>query len=364
MTTLFLPVGQLSKQTILHTGRFIADTQLASGAIPWFDGHLLDPWDHVEAAMGLSIAGFHAQAEQAYRFLARMQDNDGGFWPAYADTACLDTTRKETHHSAYLATGVWHHYLITADHTFVREMWPHVQMGLDFACRQQTRYGDIAWAVDAYGRTCPDALVTGCSSIFKSLECGVRIGQEMGSDRDDWFVSREKLGRAIRNKPCRFDRTWESKARYSMDWFYPVLCGVIFGRQARVRLLQRWSDFVRPGLGCRCVSDEPWFTVAESCELIMALAAVGHRGRAAALFADLHRAKHRDGSYWTGFQSELDIFWPQERPTWTAGAVLLAADALAGLSPAANLFTSANIKNAPISSSADVCTAGSPSTYR
>lgn len=302
--------------------------------------------------MGLSVAGLLPQAEKAYNFMARIQEGDGGFWPAYADTIPLDITRKETHHSAYLATGVWHHYLISGNHAFLSEMWPHVQAGLDFACRQQTRHGEMAWALDEQGRTCPDALITGCSSIYKSLECGYLISQALNNKRNDWLLARQELGWAVEHKPYRFDRTWESKARYSMDWFYPILCGIISGPQAGLRLQERWEAFVRPGLGCRCVSDEPWFTVAETCELIMALTAAGYRARAAHLFAELHRAKHKDGSYWTGYQSELDIFWPLERPTWTAGAVLLATDVLAGISPAASLFTVHCLNNSQIPAAA------------
>lgn len=363
MTTLFLPASLLSPRIIRHTAGFIAGTQLTSGAIPWFDNHLLDPWDHVEAAMGLSIAGFIPQAEKAYTYMAGIQETDGGFWPAYANTIPLDITRKETHHSAYLATGVWHHYLISGNRDFLAAMWPHVQAGLDFACRQQTRHGEISWALNEHGLPCPDALITGCSSIYKSLECGYLISQTLKTLRDDWLLARQELGRAVEHKPYRFDRTWESKARYSMDWFYPVLCGIISGPRAGLRLQERWEVFVRPGLGCRCVSDEPWFTVAETCELIMALTAAGYRARAARLFAELNRAKHRDGSYWTGYQSELDIFWPQERPTWTAGAVLLAADALAGLTPAANLFTVHSVNDSQITVAA-TCAASGPGGHR
>ncbi len=363
MTTLFLPASLLAPRTIRHTAEFIACTQLASGAIPWFENHLLDPWDHVEAAMGLSIAGLLPQAEKAYRYMARIQEGDGGFWPAYADTIPLDITRKETHHSAYLATGVWHHYLISGNCAFLAEMWSHVQAGLDFACRQQSRHGEIAWALDEHGQTCSDALITGCSSIYKSLECGYLISQALNTERDDWLQARQELGWAVEHKPYRFDRTWASKARYSMDWFYPILGGIISGPQAGLRLQERWEVFVRPGLGCRCVSDEPWFTVAETCELVMALTAAGYRARAARLFAELHRAKHKDGSYWTGYQSELDIFWPKERPTWTAGAVLLATDALAGLSPAANLFTVHSVNDSQITAAA-TCAADGPSGHR
>ena len=35
----------------------IADTQQNNGEIPWSPGDKTDPWDHVEAAMGLCIGG-------------------------------------------------------------------------------------------------------------------------------------------------------------------------------------------------------------------------------------------------------------------------------------------------------------------
>ncbi|MCF8107152.1 MAG: hypothetical protein K9K64_16880, partial [Desulfohalobiaceae bacterium] len=44
-----------------------------------------------------------------------------------------------------------------------------------------------------------------------------------------------------------------------------------------------------------------------------------------------------------GYQTELGRYWPEERPTWTAGAVLLAADALARVTPAAELFTTVSL---------------------
>ena len=165
----------------------------------------------------------------------------------------------------------------------------------------------------------------------------------LGKDRPDWLSSRERLGEAIRHKPQRFDRTWESKARYSMDWFYPVLSGAISGATGHQRLLARWSEFVESGLGCRCVSDEPWVTVAESCELVMALLAVGDHARAVEVYSWLHQWRDNDGSYWTGYQFALDILWPDERPSWTAGAILLAADALTDHTPASRLFQSVEL---------------------
>ena len=87
-------------------------------------------------------------------------------------------------------------------------------------------------------------------------------------------------------------------------------------------------------------------TVAESCELTLALLAAGERHKANELFSWLHQFRCENGVYWTGYQFSLDLLWPDEQPTWTAGAVLLAADALAEATPAARLFTEVNLLEA------------------
>ena len=45
-----------------------------------------------------------------------------------------------------------------------------------------------------------------------------------------------------------------------------------------------------------------------------------------------------DGAYWTGYVHRDDTLWPEEKPTWTAAAVMLAADALSNKTGAAHLF--------------------------
>jgi hypothetical protein len=116
--------------------------------------------------------------------------------------------------------------------------------------------------------------------------------------------------------------------------------------EAKARLASRWDEFVERGLGCRCVSDEPWVTVAESCELVMALLAAGDHARAVEVYSWLHQWRTSDGSYWTGYQMVEDLLWPEEKPTWTAGAILLAADALTEHTAASQLFSRVEILEA------------------
>ena len=329
----------MSGEFLDATGRYIRNVQRPSGAIPWFPEGILDPWDHVEAAMGLSVAGYLDEAAAAYRWLAARQRRDGAWLAAYQENTVVDGTRAESNFVAYVATGVWHHLLISGDRAFAAELWPTVEAAMRFVIGLQAPSGEIYWALDTRTGINKDALVTGCSSIYKSLECMANLAVAVGEDPTTWLAARATLGDTLRNRPERFDRTWESKARYSMDWFYPVMTGVIEGLPARHHLASRWSTFVEPGLGCRCVADQPWVTIAETCELVMACLAAGTRERARELFADIRRYQVEDGSWWTGHAFVDDVMWPDERPTWTAGSVLLAADALQGITVASGLFT-------------------------
>ena len=346
MSGLYLSRGLFPQEFLRPTVQFILDCQRGSGEIPWFEGGYTDPWDHVESAMGLSIGGELEAAGRAYAWLARMQLDDGSWWASYRGEEVDNPQRRESNFVAYIAAGVWHHYLVSGDCNFLRAMWPMVDKAIGFVVSLQTEHGDIYWKVDAQGVPEDDALVTGCSSIYKSLECAHNIATTLGEDRPQWLVARDRLGVALRHKPERFDRTWESKARYSMDWFYPVLSGALTEVEARARLAERWDEFVEDKLGCRCVSDQPWVTVAESCELVMALLAAGDHARAVEVYSWLHQWRSGDGSYWTGYQMVEDLLWPDEKPTWTAGAILLAADALTEHTAASKLFCSVHLLDA------------------
>lgn len=348
MSGLFLSRGLYPSDYLRPTVDYILRNQQADGSIPWFEGGYTDPWDHVESAMALSISGEYGSAERAYDWLSDTQLEDGSWWAAYKNGEIDNAERRETNFVAYVATGVWHHYLITHKRDFLAHMWPTVVAAIDFVLSQQTEHGDIHWAVDPDGVSKEDALITGCSSIYKSLECAYNIATQLGIDKEDWLVARQKLGEALRNHPERFDRTWESKERFSMDWFYPVLTGAVPKGKAALHLQKKWKTFVEPGLGCRCVSDEPWVTVAESCELVMALLAAGEHAKAVTLYSWLHQWRAEDGGFWTGYQFKMDIMWPDEKPTWTAGAIILAADALTEHTPAAKLFTSVSLLEEPL----------------
>ena len=184
-----------------------------------------------------------------------------------------------------------------------------------------------------------DSLLTGCASIFKSLNDFNKIAKTLGYEE---FILKEEIKNlkdSITNKPERFDRTWESKARFSMDWYYPVLCGIYSKQDSKKFINERWDEFVVPGLGCKCVSEEPWVTVAESCELILALNKIDEKKAALEIFENISKLiDQKDKLFWTGYVYKDDKFWPVEKPSWTAAAVVLAANSLFGFNSTSNFF--------------------------
>ena len=73
MSGLYLSRGLYPREFLQPTVDFLLRAQRPWGEIPWFEGGHSDPWDHTEAAMGLSIAGEFDAAEGAYRWLANTQ---------------------------------------------------------------------------------------------------------------------------------------------------------------------------------------------------------------------------------------------------------------------------------------------------
>jgi hypothetical protein len=321
------------------TAASIAATQEPTGAIPWFPGGHTDPWDHVECAMALAVCGLRDPAREAYEFLRRTQRADGS-WPSKVTVGVVEDATFETNQCAYIAVGAWHHYKCTGDHAQLERMWPHVRRALDLVTSYASDRGEIAWSVTPEGEPRDGGpLLTGSSSTYHALRCGLALAAHFDEPQPEWEIAAGRLGHLISDHPDVF----VEKDRFSMDWYYPVLGGAVRGEAAHDRFISRWDRYVVPGLGIRCVDDEPWVTGAESAECVIALETAGMSALARQLLADIQHLRHEDGSYWTGWQFAAQVNWPAEQSTWTAAAVILAADALTRVSGGSGIFHAADL---------------------
>ena len=332
MTRLELP-GVLTATQLAQTADHIVSHQQADGLIPWFDGHHGDPWDHVEAAMALTTMGRRDEARHAFTWSAQHQSADGT-WPTEIVGRTVQDASVDANQCAYIAVGMWHHWLVTGDRRFVTAMYPVVRDAIEFVCDLQQPGGAVSWSRSPAGEVSADALLIGSSCMVLSLRCAMALADLVGDSQPDWELAAARLAHAVAVHPDGFT----DQSRYSMEWYYPVLGGAVSGSAARALLDRRWDEFVVPGRGLRCVSDRPWVTAAETCELVIALDGLGDADRAMQLMRDVQFLRGDDGGYWTGWVWPEDEVWPVERSTWTGAAVILAADVLADHTQAASLF--------------------------
>ena len=341
------------------TVKKIISVQRDDGGIPWFKDGVLDPWNHLEAVMALNLCDQQESVKRGFDHLFNTQLDDGSWWGQLGSAVPLDDGQmkfssegmasgnrtKDTNFAAYIATAVWHDYLLNKNLDFVKTAWPHVKKAIGFSLSLQTKDGDIRWAAETETTREDDALVTGCCSIYKSLNSSLKLAElatfdcEASKLINEWTAARDRLRDALVNKPHRFDRNWQPKDNFSMDWYYPVLTGVLEGDAAQKRLDEKWDTFVIDGFGCKCVREEPWVTVAETAELVMALVKAGRETKAKEVFSWLDKYRDQDGGYWMGYQTEQKMNWPLEKPPWTSGAVILATDTVFNITPASELFS-------------------------
>ncbi len=334
MTAIPSVAGVLTAEQVVATGSAIVGMQAESGALPWFPGGKTDPWDHVESAMALSVTGFIDEAEAAYGWSRRTQRSDGS-WPIEFRGDRIVDPNTDSNFCAYIAVGVWHHYLVTGDADFLRVMWPTVEAAVDLVCEFQRPDGAFRWAQDFGSRAMFDtAQITGNASIYHSLDAAIRVAETLGQQPDRWMRAQSDLGRAF-TRPAE---VFQPPSEHSMDWYYPVLGGAMRGTDAHELIEARWDEFVVADKGIRCVSHRPWVTGAETAELVLALEAIGDVERAVELLASIQHLRDPDGSYWTGLVFADGKRWPVEKSCWTSAAVVLAADAISRSSAGNGIF--------------------------
>jgi hypothetical protein len=307
---------------------FIVETQLPSGAIPWYRGGVTDPWDHVEGAIALDLVGRYDRAEAAYLWSRDMQNPDGSWYSNFMDDEPQDRV-KDTNFASYIGTGMWFHHLASRDTGFLRQMWPTVEKGVDFAVRSQRPTGEIPWALGDDGAAWPSAILTSACCTWHSIRNSVRIAETLDIRKPEWVEAAERLLTAINQRPDLFDRMGENERRYSMNWFYPILTGVMKGEEARQRIEREWADFVIENWGCRVAADEDVTAVAETSELIIALSLIGEHEKVRKLLEWTLRLRDGDSGFCRGVKLPEQEACPRERATWTSAALIMAIAAAA-----------------------------------
>ena len=321
-----------------NLGNYIKSIQLESGAIPSNKDGSHDPWDHIESIMGLNFANKKESSKLAFEWLIKNQNNDGSWFSKYNDSHPLEKN-KSTHFGPYISVAALHFYKIFEDKEFLEYLWSNIKLALKFSLSLQIPNGTIPWSIDEGGKIEEDYLLTGSSSILKSIECGIAISKLLNDKENisNWTQSHKSLSNAIRNPMGKFDLLQDRK-RFSMDWYYPILSGCLNDKERDYYIDKVFNDFYVEDIGVKCVIEEPWITVAETCEFIIALMISNRDEDAKKLLLDVLNICDKDNIPYMGWQYKENIFWPKEKPSWTSAAAILAADTILDFSNASDLF--------------------------
>ena len=99
---------------------FILDIQASDGSISWERNKKFDPWDHIESAMALTVAGETQAAMKAFKWMQLNQEKEGGWFSEYK-SGQPSKKRMETNFAAYICVGIWHFYLVTKDKGYLED---------------------------------------------------------------------------------------------------------------------------------------------------------------------------------------------------------------------------------------------------
>ena len=214
------------KDIFLRIAQSIKTNQLDSGAIPSNADLSHDPWDHIEAIMGLNFLNDKESSDLAFTWLKNNQNKDGSWYAKYSNNNPIELN-KPTHFGPYISVAALHYYKIFSDKDKLLELWETIDSAIDFSLNLQDSNGTIPWSLDKNNQIENDFLLTGASSILKSLECAIAISKILDLDSNKkWTKAYELLAYAVKNPKGLFDKTID-RSRFSMDWYYPIISGVL-----------------------------------------------------------------------------------------------------------------------------------------
>ena len=325
------------KDIFLRIAKSIKTNQLDSGAIPSNADLSHDPWDHIEAIMGLNFLKDKESSDLAFKWLKNNQNKDGSWYAKYSNNDPIELN-KPTHFGPYISVAALHYFKIFSDKDKLFELWETIKSAIDFSIDLQNSNGTIPWSIDKNNEIENDFLLTGSSSILKSLECAIAISKILDLDSNEkWTKAYESLAYAVRNPEGLFDKTTD-RSRFSMDSYYPIISGVLLDYEKEKYIKKIFKDFYVEGIGVKCVVDEPWVTVAETSEFIISLVISNELEEAKKILVEVMNISDSNDIPYMGWQYVENIFWPEEKPSWTAAALILAADSIFDFSPGSDIL--------------------------
>ncbi|MHB1681810.1 MAG: glycoside hydrolase family 15 protein [Bacilli bacterium] len=96
--------------------------------------------------MALDASGHYNSAANYWSFMATHQNSDGTFptsWSSWDGSVVTNAISPEYDSLGLFLTGVWRHYQLTGNSTFLTDVWPEVQNSANWLMNNITSYGFV-----------------------------------------------------------------------------------------------------------------------------------------------------------------------------------------------------------------------------
>ena len=290
---------------------WIISNQSSSGAIFWDEKGKCDPWDHCECLIALAIYEEWEYFWKGVNWFITNLNEDGLIYAEFQNEK-PSKLHYESHHAPYIIMPLIQASLIDKEQDYKKILTNEQLLKLENIFEALNDFKDedgyFYWAKDSNGYS-DNSLITASMSIFLSL-----VAKDKSFPKFNTEMWQEK-----------FNRDGVDRSRFSMDFYYPFLAGIKNNKKEFLDLL---DNYYVKGLGVKCVAEEPWVTIAESSECVISALIHDNENIAKQIFNDIQQFQNKDGIFPTGYQYDMEIFWPEENSTWTNAAVIIAAHAL------------------------------------
>ena len=290
---------------------WIISNQSSSGAIFWDEKGKCDPWDHCECLIALAIYEEWDHFWRGVNWFFTNLNEDGLIYAEFQNEK-PSKLHYESHHAPYIIMPLIQASLIDKEQNYKKILTNEQLLKLENIFEVLDDFKDedgyFYWAKDSNGYS-DNSLITASMSIFLSL-----VAKDKSFPKFNTEMWQEK-----------FNRDGVDRSRFSMDFYYPFLAGIKNNKKEFLDLL---DNYYVKGLGVKCVAEEPWVTIAESSECVISALIHDNENIAKQIFNDIQQFQNKDGIFPTGYQYDMEIFWPEENSTWTNAAVIIAAHAL------------------------------------
>ena len=302
---------------------WIEKNQSSSGMIYWDEKKNFDAWDHFECLTALAILGRKDSFLKGLNWFLDNLSKDNQIFSSYKGKK-ITQNYYELHHAIYFSVPLLQGFYIFEEIELLKKNFDPLKKIVEKTINSRDNYGFFYWA-EKDGEFQDNSLISATSSIYLSFKASIEIYKLLKKDTELLEDIIKSIEQQFIGDMSRFNRDGVDRSRFSMDAYYPYLAGINLDNQT---LLDSLSDFYVPGMGIKCVKEEPWVTFAESSEAIISLIRVGEIEFAKKIMSEIENFKNKEGIFPTGYQFSEKIFWPDERSTWTNAAYIIAKDCL------------------------------------